>query len=69
LHRLGSVNETWLYGRGRHLRVTGVVFTLVGLGLADLPPSGTFLGKGYIDTSPGAHGLPWTMAVFIVCAS
>ena len=27
LHRLGSVNETWLHGRGRHLRVTGVVFT------------------------------------------
>ena len=28
LHRLGSVNETWLHGRARHLRVTGVVFTL-----------------------------------------
>jgi multicomponent Na+:H+ antiporter subunit D len=67
LHRLGSVNETWLHGRGRPLRVTGVVFTLAGLGLADLPPFATFLGKGYIDTSAGAHGLPWTMAVFIVC--
>ncbi len=67
LHRLGSVNETWLHGRGRPLRVTGVVFTLAGLGLADLPPFATFLGKGYIDTSAEAHGLPWTMAVFIVC--
>jgi multicomponent Na+:H+ antiporter subunit D len=67
LHRLGSVNETWLHGRGRPLRVTGVVFTLAGLGLADLPPFATFLGQGYIDTSAGAHGLPWTMAVFIVC--
>ena len=67
LHRLGSVNETWLHGRGRPLRVTGVVFTLAGLGLADLPPFGTFLGKGYIDTSAGAHGVPWTLAVFIVC--
>ena len=67
LHRLGSVNETWLHGRGRPLRVTGVVFTLAGLGLADLPPFGTFLGKGYIDTSAGTHGVPWTMAVFIVC--
>ncbi len=37
------------------------------LGLADLPPFGTFLGKGYIDTSAGSRGLPWTMAVFIVC--
>jgi multicomponent Na+:H+ antiporter subunit D len=67
LHRLGSVNETWLHGRGRPLRITGVVFTLAGLGLADLPPFATFLGKGYIDASAGAHGLPWVMAVFIVC--
>jgi multicomponent Na+:H+ antiporter subunit D len=67
LHRLGSVNETWLHGRGRPLRVTGVVFTLAGLGLADLPPFATFLGKGYIDTSAGTHAVPWTMAVFIVC--
>src|SRR5580700_2374531 len=28
LHRLGSVNETRLHGRGRKLRVTGVVFTV-----------------------------------------
>ena len=68
LHRLGSVNETWLHGKGRSLRVTGVVFTLAGLGLADLPPFATFLGKGWIDDSAGAHGLPWLMAVFIVCS-
>jgi multicomponent Na+:H+ antiporter subunit D len=67
LHRLGSVNETWLHGRGRHLRVTGVVFTLAGLGLADLPVFATFLGQGYIDASAGAHGLPWVLAIFIVC--
>jgi multicomponent Na+:H+ antiporter subunit D len=67
LHRLGSVNETWLHGRGRRLRVTGVVFTLAALGLADLPPFATFLGKGYIDDSAVAHGLPWVIAVFIVC--
>jgi multicomponent Na+:H+ antiporter subunit D len=68
LHRLGSVNETWLHGRARHLRVTGVVFTLAGLGLADLPPFATFLGKGYIDESTWAHGLPWVMPVFIACS-
>ncbi|MGH3190182.1 MAG: complex I subunit 5 family protein [Streptosporangiaceae bacterium] len=68
LHRLGSVNETWLHGRGRRLRVTGVVFTLAALGLADLPPFATFLGKGYLDESAWAHGLPWVMPVFIVCA-
>jgi multicomponent Na+:H+ antiporter subunit D len=67
LHRLGSVNETWLHGRGRHLRITGAVFTLAGLGLADLPPFATFLGKGYTDESTWAHGLQWVMPVFIAC--
>jgi multicomponent Na+:H+ antiporter subunit D len=67
LHRLGSVNETALHGRGRHLRATGVVFTLAGLGMADFPLFATFLGQGYIDASAGAHGLPWVPAIFIVC--
>src|ERR1700727_2004178 len=68
LHRLGSVNETWLHGRARHLRVTGVVFVLAALGLADLPPFATFLGKGDLDESAWAHGLPWVMPVFIACS-
>ena len=68
LHRLGSVNETWLHDRGRHLRVTGIVFTLAAFGLADLPPFATFLGKGFIDDSAWAHGLPWVMGVFIACS-
>ncbi len=68
LHRLGSVNETWLHGRGRHLHATGVVFTVAALGLADLPPFATFLGKGFIDESAWAHGLPWVTGVFIACS-
>ena len=68
LHRLGSVNETWLHARGRQLRATGIVFTLAAFGLADLPPFATFLGKGYIDDSAWAHGLPWVMGVFIACS-
>lgn len=66
LHRLGSVNETWLHGRGRPLRVTGVVFLLAGLGLADLPPFATFLGKGWIEQTGYAHGMAWITAVLIV---
>ena len=65
LHRLGSVNESWLHGRGRPLRVTGVVFTLAGLGLADLPPFATFLGKGWIEASAG----PWLVPILIGCSS
>jgi multicomponent Na+:H+ antiporter subunit D len=69
LHRLHSVNETWLHGRGRRLRVTGVMFTLAALGLADLPPFGTFLGKGWIaDSAAGLWaGDPWLAAVFCAC--
>jgi multicomponent Na+:H+ antiporter subunit D len=47
------------------LRVTGVVFTLAGLGLADLPPFATFLGKGWIEASAG----PWLVPVLIVCSA
>jgi len=65
LHRLGSVNETSLHGRGRALRATGVLFTLAGLGLADLPPFGTFLGKGFIEETAYAHGLAWVQVVLI----
>jgi multicomponent Na+:H+ antiporter subunit D len=68
LHRLGSVNETWLHGRGRKLRVTGAVFTVAALGLADLPPFATFLGKGWIEDSGAAHGMTWITPVLIACS-
>ena len=68
LHRCHSVNESWLHGRAKHLRVTGVVFTLAALGLADLPPFGTFLGKGWItDSADSVAGGPWLTAVFAAC--
>ena len=68
LHRLGSVNETWLHGRGRRLRITGVVFTLASLGLADMPPFAAFVGKGWIEASGASHGLAWIIALFTVCS-
>jgi multicomponent Na+:H+ antiporter subunit D len=66
LHRLGSINESRLHGRGRHLKVTGAVFTLAGLGLADLPPFATFLGKGWIEASGDVHGVTWIIAVLMI---
>jgi multicomponent Na+:H+ antiporter subunit D len=65
LHRLGSVNETALHGRGRRLRVTGVVFTLAALGLSDLPPFATFLGKGWVEDSGAARGTTWIIVIFV----
>ena len=66
LHRLGSVNETWLHGRAKHLRATGIVFALAGLGLADLPPFATYLGKGWIEESGYSHAMPWVTVVLII---
>ncbi len=68
LHRLHSVNESWLHGRGKHLRMTGIAFTLAALGLAELPPFGTFLGSGWItDSADSVAGGPWLAAVFCAC--
>ena len=65
LHRLGSVNETALHGRGRPLRVTGVIFTLAAFGLADLPPFATYLGKGWIEDTGSAHGMAWIIVLLV----
>jgi len=66
LHRLRTVNETALHGRGRRLPVTGVVFTLAALGLSDLPPFATFLGKGWIEDSAMAHAMTWVTILFVI---
>ncbi|MGH3603086.1 MAG: complex I subunit 5 family protein [Pseudonocardiaceae bacterium] len=65
LHRLGSVNETTLHGRGWRLPVTGAVFGLAALALADLPPFALYLGAGWIGQSGDARELPWITAVIM----
>ena len=65
LHRLGSVNETELHGRGRSLPVTGAVFTLAALGLSDLPPFATSFGATWIGDSASAHGAVFATYVII----
>ena len=68
LHRLGSVNETRLHGQGRRLRYTGVVFTLAALGLSDLPPFATFLGKAWISGSAATRGMTWIIVIFVIAS-
>jgi multicomponent Na+:H+ antiporter subunit D len=66
LHRLGSVNETALHGRGRRLPVTGAVFTLAAFGLCGLPPFATFLGNGWIEDAGSAQGMTWIAVIFVL---
>jgi multicomponent Na+:H+ antiporter subunit D len=68
LHRLGSVNESRLHGRGRQLRVTGVIFTVAAVGLADMPAFATWLGKGWIEDSGDMLGRPWITVLFVVAS-
>ncbi len=53
LNRHESVDELDLHGRGRAMPVTGLIFLLGGLGLAGLPPSGTWAGKAIIEETGG----------------
>ena len=69
LHRLRSVNETWLHGRGRRLRVTGVIFTLAALGLAGLPPFATYLGQGWIGATRSARGMSWIIVPLVFASA
>jgi multicomponent Na+:H+ antiporter subunit D len=69
LHRLRSVNETWLHGRGRRLPVTGVIFTLAAFGLAGLPPFATYLGQGWIGAASSARGMTWIIAPLIFASA
>lgn len=70
LHRLGSVDQVDLFGRGRKFVVLGSAFTLCGLGLAGFPPFGTYLGKQMIEEggkTAGQHWLPWVLLFASAC--
>jgi multicomponent Na+:H+ antiporter subunit D len=68
LHRFRTIDLNHLHGRGRELPYTGVVFVLGGLGLASLPPFGTFLGKGLIEDAAGSVGYGWVTSVLILAS-
>ena len=68
LHRLGDVDEIKLRSRGYRLRGTGLVFALCGMGLAGLPPFGTFVGDSLIESAAHAVGLSWLRWVVLATA-
>ena len=69
LHRFATIDEFDLHGRGRVLRVTGVLFATGGLLLSALPPFTTFAGKSLLEEAANARGYGWLIAVFILVST
>ena len=67
-HRLGHVDERALQGRGREARLVAALFALAALGVASLPPFGSFLGKALLEHGASTVGYGWVTAVFIAVA-
>ncbi|HEX5194977.1 MAG TPA: proton-conducting transporter membrane subunit [Solirubrobacteraceae bacterium] len=65
LHRFGTVDEFDLHGRGRGMRLVGVLFAVGGLLLAAMPGLSTFFGKSLLDGAALEGDYPWLPAVFV----
>ena len=66
LHRFGTVDEFDLHGRGRELRLAGVLFAIGGLLLSALPGVTAFFGKSLLDGDALEVRYPWLPAVFVI---
>ncbi len=66
LHRLRSLSEQFLWQRKRVLRWTGVLWFLGGLGLAGVPPFGTWMGEAIADSAAKQNGVHGIALLFIV---
>jgi multicomponent Na+:H+ antiporter subunit D len=68
-HHLHDVDERRLAGRGRHLPWLAALMVAGALGLAGVPPFGTFLGKALMEEAAVETGLPWLVGLFVVVAA
>ncbi len=65
LHRLRTMSEPALFGRGRPLRATAALWLLGGVALAALPPFGLAQGENLIEAATPSHGLSlWLSFLF-----
>jgi multicomponent Na+:H+ antiporter subunit D len=69
VYRLGKVDEDALLGMGRNLRVTGILFAVGGVVLAEMPPFATFTGKALIEDAGTKLGYWWMPLLFTVTAA
>jgi multicomponent Na+:H+ antiporter subunit D len=66
LHRFGTVDEFDLHGRGREVRLAGVLFFIGGLVLSAMPGVTNFFGKSLLDSSALEAHYPWLPTVFVI---
>jgi multicomponent Na+:H+ antiporter subunit D len=67
--RLGHTEELVLHGQGRAAPAAGVVLGLGALGLAVLPPFGTFVAFGLLGDAAGMSGFGWLRAVLVLATA
>jgi multicomponent Na+:H+ antiporter subunit D len=68
-HHLHDVDERRLQGRGRHLPWVAALMVAGALGLAGVPPFGTFLGKALMEEVATEAGAPWLVGLFVAVAA
>ena len=68
-HHLLDVDERRLAGRGRHLPWLAALMVAGALGLAGVPPFGTFLGKALMEEAALETGHPWLVGLFVAVAA
>jgi multicomponent Na+:H+ antiporter subunit D len=68
-HHLRDVRELELQGRGRNLPWAAALMAVGALGLAGVPPFGTFRGKALMEEAAAAAGHPWLTVLFVAVAA
>ncbi len=66
LHRFGTVDEFDLHGRGREVRLAGVLFGIGGLLLSAVPGVTSFFGKSLLESAALKAHYPWLPTVFVI---
>jgi multicomponent Na+:H+ antiporter subunit D len=67
--RLGTTDELEAHGRGRGLPLTGSIIAVGALGLAVLPPLGTFVAASVLFESAHGIGYGWLPALIVVATA
>jgi multicomponent Na+:H+ antiporter subunit D len=66
LHRLRTASEPALFGQGRKLRFTAVLWFLGGFGLAAFPGFATMNGEALTSNAAESSGIHWLSLVFML---